>query len=238
MAEPVIIEAAINGTTTKDDNEDKDLALRLVLSPFKTTDVDALKKLHLGFALTYGRRDGDVGGENFETAVDTDYFELVDGVEADGHLLRVGGELAYYLGPFSVRSELMALQQEDLSLAGAEEDLDLFGWYVTLTYLITGEDATNKRLKVENPLNPLADEWGTGAFEVAVQVSQVSIDDDIIDAGFAGGTDEALAFTFGLNWYLDDFVLMRFNYLRTEFDDDIGFGDNEDAFLMRLQIEF
>ena len=63
---------------------------------------------------------------------------------------------------------------------------------------------------------------------------------DLIKKGFGTGSDQVDVFAVGLNWYLNNMVLIRLNYLHNSFDDKLGRlkDDNEDVFLSRFQVEF
>ncbi len=56
------------------------------------------------------------------------------------------------------------------------------------------------------------------------------------------GTDEAWAYTAGLNWYLNRNFKLQFNYERTDFDGKPTFAgkkrDHEDVLLTRFQISY
>ncbi len=62
------------------------------------------------------------------------------------------------------------------------------------------------------------------------------------ETGMATGTDKAEIYTIGLNWYLNDYLRMIFDYEHTDFDDEITVGDetlsDEDALFVRCQLEF
>ncbi len=232
-----------NGSNTNGDNgDDKDVALRLIVNPFKGNDSMFLKGLHIGGAFTWGRPNESVDGDNYDTQFGTDYFEF-DNVDNDEGVLRWGLEFAWMIGPFSMRAEWMQTIIEDLQYGIKEEDFEIDGWYATLTYFITGEDATFGRPEVKSNFNPFAEEFGMGAFEVAARVSMVHTDVGIINDGFATGTDRATDLTLGVNWWMNSHVVLRANYIRTWWQKsiDVGGGEmrnDEDGVMLRLQLDF
>jgi phosphate-selective porin OprO/OprP len=90
------------------------------------------------------------------------------------------------------------------------------------------------------PFDPHKRTWG--AWEVAARYSVFESEDDLLDLGLATGTDKAEAFTVGLNWYLNPYMRMIFDFEHTEFDDDFVFDDetveDEDVFFVQWQLEF
>lgn len=138
------------------------------------------------------------------------------------------------------------------------------GWYVEGTWILTGEtktyqvNATNREMgtfvnpRVVTPFDPASGHWG--AFELALRYSTLdlnwregSVGQTLAQApvgGVRGG--EQSIWTFGLNWYPNNVVTMRFNYLIADVN-KLGFidtggsaslqqiGQTFHAFGMRLQ---
>ena len=131
----------------------------------------------------------------------------------------------------------------DLELGGQKNDVDIDGWYIGASWFITGEKKSPKkgkfgRLTPKNRFNPTEGKFG--AFELVARVEKFDLDSDLIKKGFGTGSDQVDVFAVGLNWYLNNMVLIRLNYLHNSFDDKLGRlkDDNEDVFLSRFQVEF
>jgi phosphate-selective porin OprO and OprP len=138
------------------------------------------------------------------------------------------------------------------------------GWYVEGTWILTGEtktyqvNATNREMgtfvnpRVITPFDPSSGNWG--ALELAMRYSTLDLN---WREGMAGQTlaqapvggvrgGEQNIWTFGLNWYPNNVVTMRFNYLIADVN-RLGFigtgataslqqiGQKFQAFGMRLQ---
>jgi phosphate-selective porin OprO/OprP len=129
---------------------------------------------------------------------------------------------------------------EDLRRPTARGDFHFDSWYVSASYLLTGEKKTLGRIVPRRRFNPFRSTWG--AWELAARYSLFRSDDDLFRLGMASGTSRADAFTVGLNWYLNELLRLTLNYERTEFDDDLMIGgellDDEDAILLQTQLEF
>jgi phosphate-selective porin OprO/OprP len=117
--------------------------------------------------------------------------------------------------------------------------LDNAAWYTEAGWVITGEDASYKGVTPKNNFDPRNGEWG--AFEVAVRYSDVRVDEDTFNKGFATkpqSTGGATAYTFGVNWYLNRSFKFMFNYEHTDFDSPVEFSslrDKEDVILTRFR---
>jgi phosphate-selective porin OprO/OprP len=73
---------------------------------------------------------------------------------------------------------------------------------------------------------------GVGAWELALRFSMIRLNDENI----AG--NDLHDFTAGVNWYLNPYARVRFNYIRA-FLDDLAVGTSQtDIFGMRLDFEF
>lgn len=234
--------AVLNGSgeNTGDDNGAKDIAGRLTLDPFRGREGTILSGLHLGISGTYGDQAKDFSGQTFKTIGGTTFIDFVDDTAHTGDRIRFGTEAGLAAGPASIKAEWTRMELEGLELATEKEDIDISAWYVSGSYILTGEEKTFGRLSPAQPLDPSNGAWG--AWELAARYSVFDADSDLFGLGMAEGTDRAEAFTVGLNWYLNDSFRVIFDYERTDFDDDVEVDgemiDNEDAFLMRCQLEF
>ena len=235
---------------SQDTDDHKDVVGRVVFSPFSRSHNSFMKGLHLGGSFTYGKQESDSDewwnkGE-FKTAAGTRFLELNDDVIHDGTRSRYGTELSWFLGPFSLKGEWMTLRMDDLYLGNQKEDLNADAGYISLSYFITGEQQPFKkgvlgRVIPKKNFDPDKKTWG--AWQLVARYDFLDAERDIFKKGFANPgryTDRAEAFTLGINWYLNDMVRVMFNYVRTEFDEDILYRneriDNEDVFLGRFQL--
>lgn len=237
---------------SQDTDDHKDVVGRLVLSPFIRLDNPFLKGLHFAGSFTYGKQESDADewwkqGE-FKTAAGTRFLEFNDNVTHDGTRSRYGTELSWFLGPFSIKGEWMALGMDDLWLGNQKEDFRADAGYISLSYFLTGEQQPFKkgiigRIIPKKNFDPHKRTWG--AWQLIARYGFLDTERDIFKKGFADPrkyTDRAEAYTLGVNWYLNDMVRMMFNYVRTEFDEDILYRneriDSEDVFLGRFQLAF
>ena len=234
---------------SQDTDDHKDVVGRVVFSPFIRWN-NLLKGLHLGGSFTYGEQESGSDewwnkGE-FKTAAGTRFLEFDDDVIHDGTRSRYSTELSWFLGPFSLKGEWMTLRMDDLYLGNQKEDLNADAGYISLSYFITGEQQPFKkgvlgRVIPKKNFDPDKKTWG--AWQLVARYDFFDAERGIFKKGFANPrryTDRAEAFTLGINWYLNDMVRVMFNYVRTEFDEDILYRneriDSEDVFLGRFQL--
>jgi phosphate-selective porin OprO/OprP len=174
---------------------------------------------------------------------------------------RAGGiELAGSYGPFRVQGEYVKANfdatYDDVDAAdNAQVKGDVKAWYASATWLLTGETYADfykggawGGVKPKNPFS-LETGKGKGAWEVALRYSKFDASDiDVVDAGRGSrvqGTDEADAYTLGLNWYLNNNLRFMLDYVRTDYDvafSPIDSGlpaeDSERAIMLRGQFAF
>jgi phosphate-selective porin OprO and OprP len=142
-------------------------------------------------------------------------------------------ETALVYGSFSAQTELAHAWVSELR--GADEDPEFHGFYLYLSYFITGEhrpydksDGTFARVRPRRNFVLGEDGIGPGAWEVALRYSYLDLDDTSIDGG------EMENITAGLNWYLNPYARVMFNYVFSDLE-DVG---DLNVFQMRFQVAF
>lgn len=143
----------------------------------------------------------------------------------------VGGEFAVGLGSLVFQSELME-GRVDRNGAGT---LHFPAGYAQLGYVLTGERRTYDRTaaaftRVVPDVN--FGQGGPGAFELCGRYSVL----DLNDADVQGGRLQDL--TCGLNWYLNKFTRIEFNYIHAMLDRPVGNDTDADIFGTRAQFDF
>ncbi|MGC3972433.1 MAG: porin [Pirellulales bacterium] len=121
--------------------------------------------------------------------------------------------------------------------------LDFTGWYAQAGWFLTGEHrpfrretATFDRVQPFNEFFRVRTRQGigqgSGAWEVAIRLSQL----DLTDENIGGGTLTDL--TVGLNWYLTPYMRMTANYIHAFLDPATGGNVGADIFGTRMQYDF
>lgn len=227
------------GRAVLDGNDQKEVAGRILYSPFLNGGDAWLKGLRIGLAGTYGSID-TVSSANFDlisTELSVMYADSNPAASTfDGFRGRINPQLSWATGPYAFRAEYLYRTDELLTSAGPDA-LRTKGFYVYSTYILTGEDK-----KVEDRIVPKGD-WG--AFELAFRIAQVKIDDAYRTGLFtqAGNAERITTFTLGLNWWITRNVRFSLNFVREKYSDHIAFENNRiESMLMgaivRGQVDF
>jgi phosphate-selective porin OprO/OprP len=106
---------------------------------------------------------------------------------------------------------------------------------VTTSFVLTGENATDRGVVPQSAFDPGHQRWG--AVQLAARVSALSVDPDAFALGFASATANrrARAVAVGVNWYLSSYVKYVLDYERTAITG--GARDRtEHALLFRVQL--
>ena len=172
--------------------------------------------LTLGFAVTSGTVPEGLNSLRGRTAFRETF---VTPVYVQGRRLRLGLEAAWQPGPFSVKTEFIRATEERKNQGVMLEDLPAVvaqGWYVSGTWVVTGENKSNG---IE-PRRPVL-RGGAGALEVATRYERLTF-----GSSFAGDNDSTsprganlldtsdAAWTGGVNWYLNRWTKVQLNVIR------------------------
>jgi phosphate-selective porin OprO/OprP len=211
-----------DGRNARTNNSDRvhggrTLAGRVTLQPYRSRKSVASD---LAFGVAFTTSNLEEGFPNLRGRTELDLSFYRPDLWVEGQRRRVGFELRWRPGPFSIKSEYIRLTDERLGQSVEDTDLSPFlatGWYVSGTWALTGE---NKADGLDSPRRPLF-EGGYGAVEVAARVERIRFgsvaDDDVPSAGpradvVLGNSDRAE--TFGVNWYVNRWIKVQFNLIR------------------------
>jgi phosphate-selective porin OprO/OprP len=154
----------------------------------------------------------------------------------------MGLEAALVYGPLSVQSELVSFWLD----RNTNPNPNIHGAYAYVSYFLTGENRRYYRpggyfdrvIPFENFFCVRdADGYvraGKGAWEIAYRYSYMDLNSNGVNGGLASNH------TFGLNWYLNPYTRMMFNYIASNVTDypKVGGVGHADIFQMRCQIDF
>ncbi|MEQ1675043.1 MAG: porin [Candidatus Nitrotoga sp.] len=239
-----------NGANDADkENEDnKELAGRLWLHPFKNKGIAALEGLGVGIAGSWEtpkknamtvKALNSALGQN--TVVDyTKVASTAVAVQANGEHYRIYPQAYWYYGPYGLLGEYV-LSSQKLTGDGGKTAIQQSNtaWQIQASYVFTGEDNTFQGIKPQTSFDPLNGTWG--ALQIAGRWSELSIDKEtfkLLDpqASIAG----ARSWTVGANWFPNQNVRLMADYEHTYFSGGAVSGNRptEEAFATRLQLVF
>lgn len=242
--------SVINGTTdggsnNGDNSDGKDAAARVMVHPFKKTDIEPLHGLGLGIAGTMGWQDSPVNGASnlagYRTSGGNTFFSYATGAFASGDRTRIVPQAYYYWKRLGLMAEY-AQSEHEVQLGADETKLRHNGWQVTASFLLTDDVASYRGVNPKKPFSLKNKQWG--AWEIVGRIHQLDVDDDAFPT-FANpltSATKASAFGLGLNWYLNRNVRWFLDYDQTSFDGGGGTPDldREDEHLLstRFQLTF
>jgi len=210
------------GQNLQDNNKDKDIVGRLMVSPFKLMKSNYFRDFSFGAAATYGKQPA-LGGNSIYGQTVTGY-RFYEPVAVKGDRLRLNAQLAWFAGPFSVKGEYIRTIEErkDIVVSGQTNlgDFETEGWYLTASWIITGEKEQPDRPAPTSPFLVQGGELnGTGLLKMASRYEVF-----MLDSERRHGLAEPMpitfrAWTFGLTWYPVELIRISLDYQMQHFSD-------------------
>ena len=245
-----IINGAPDGTNIDGANHNgKDVVGRIFATPFAPSGLTALKGLGFGVGASTGHQDEGAVLPTFKTtggqAVFFTYGTKTVTPFADGRRLTYIPQLYYYVGPFGLLAEYVDTAQKvaaTISSVTTVHDFDSHAWQMAGSWVLTGEKKSYRSVVPRKSLE-IDGDHGAGAWELVARYTVLNVDNAVFADGFADPTKSARAaraWNLGVNWYLNYFTKLQFEYEQTRFEQGAATGNRptEKAFMERLQIAF
>ncbi|HET6323103.1 MAG TPA: porin [Planctomycetaceae bacterium] len=249
----------INGNFT-DSNNHKDVDGRVALRPFNDPDNwEAIRYIGVGVSGGFGIEQ-EAMNPNILRMPDTVPFLVFNATaRADGLRTRLCPEFDYFWGPFGFLTEYYEQHQDiraSATGAGAHflEDVPFRGYMFLSTLFLTGEKRTTYSQQIFpvhnfDPCHPIS---CPGAWELVGRFSHLDVGDNVYLPGAAAlanpntTANVASEYTLGLNWYLNGYFRMQFNYEHDMFNRSVLLGTSvannelrsQDTLFTRFQIIF
>jgi len=237
--------ANIDGST----HNGKDVVGRVFATPFAPSGPKMLKGLGFGVGASSGRQDEGAVLPTFKSTAGQAIF-FAYGTKtvtpfADGRRLTYTPQLYYYAGPFGLMAEYVDSAQKVAATMGSQtivHDIDNHAWQVAGSWVLTGQQKSYRAVIPDKCLEG-NDNRGIGAWELVARYTALNVDPTTFAAGFADPTKSARAaraWAVGMNWYLNYFTKLQFEYEQTRFEQGAVTGNRpvERALEERLQIAF
>ncbi len=231
----------------------KNVVERIFVTPFAPSEIAALKGLGFGIGSSQGRQNR---GATLPTLVSTGgqavFFSYtgtaaVPSTFTDGTMINISPQAYYYAGPLGLMAEYVTSTQ-DIGGTTANKNtivrsIDNHAWQVAGSWMLTGEPNSYGNIVPRKAVEGGGHERGWGAWQLAVRYSELKIDPVAFTSGLADITKSARAsheWVVGLNWYLNFFTKLQFNYDQSTFDGGAVKGNRptEHAIMERLQVAF
>ncbi|WLD13037.1 OprO/OprP family phosphate-selective porin [Planctellipticum variicoloris] len=241
---------AIGGTLGQlaglaDTNATRDAVGYFNARPFLHTDsAPWFQFLNLGGSLAVGRQAYEGSALPLRTSLQTSendeaaqaassiFLEFNDGVVATGRRIQGSLHASWYAGPFSLEAEWYSARFQLAADPAAEAvTIPISGFDVTLGGFVTGETVEKRGVVV--PLRPFTPQsgGGPGAVELFGRYSHLQLSNRVFTAGLADAADwtnRAAITDIGLNWYLNRFVRLTFDWQHGMYADPVLFNEERD----------
>jgi len=215
-------------------DEGYDLTGRATWAPWSNMG----RVLHLGAAVRHHEPKDSTNQLRFASRPESNITDVqlvnTGALVNAGNFTSYGLEAAGEWGPWLIQAEYMDTQVKRNSMS----DLSLDGWYVTLSWFLTGESRPYKPAQgIFGRVTPkgIVGQGGGGGWELALRLSQI----DLNDKDVHGGRERNL--TAGLNWHLTPNVKLMANYIKVLTLNRPNYlydGDKPSAYTMRAQLDF
>jgi phosphate-selective porin OprO/OprP len=229
-----------NGTTdgasiaTTDPDDDKDIAFLLFATPFARNKNTALAGLGFGIAGTEGQHREKPS--SYRTVGQQVFYSWRNDVLVDGDISRLVGQLHYFGGPFGLLAEY-AVSSQELRAGTVEAELDNSAWVATVSWVLTGEDATFRGVKPRRNID--FSSGGLGSWQILARATALDVDDGAFPIFGDPDSSASEAFTLGVgvSWYLNPQVRISLDYNWTDLEGLASLQD-ENAIILRTQFRF
>jgi phosphate-selective porin len=208
----------VRASERSDPQTNRTYAGRVVVKPWDGSSHRALRSLAAGVAFTDGELPAGPNGLRGKTIPGDAFFQRL---YVNGRRQRIGAELQWRPGSFGVQGELMRARDQRFGQGVDNEDLaDVFanGWYVSTTWLVTGE---RKKDSVA-PERPFL-QGSLGAIELAGRVERLASSNEGSNPVLSDSPRSPFVlpraddvWTAGVNWYLNDYVKLQANLIREQ----------------------
>jgi len=208
----------VRASERSDPQTNRTYAGRLVVTPWNGSSHRALRSLGAGVAFTDGALPAGPNGLRGKTVPGDAFFQRL---YVNGRRQRIGAEVQWRTGSFGAQGEFMRARDQRFGQGIDNEDLaDVFanGWYVSTTWLVTGERKTDS-VAPEHPFL----HGSFGAIELAGRVERLASANDGSSSASTDSPRSAViapraddVWTAGVNWYLNDYVKLQANLIREQ----------------------
>lgn len=250
-----------DGETRGSENDESEIAGRLVVQPLANSSHFWLRGIQLGASASSGQIDTlnvnlrvkstGMWGTNrnlYQLTHNTKFGVLTDA----GQRLRYGAEATWAMGPVLLAAEYMQLTYSDLKVSGQpNRDAQFSSAYASLAWCVTGEHFSLQRgaLQAVHPnryFNPEEGSWG--ALVLAVRYDHFNGDKNWITSDANVSVEQANALSAAANWVLFPMIRIVVDVTHTEFSDKLRVRiqsdgtvdtiDEENVFTFRLCMDF
>lgn len=189
---------------------------RMTFAPMVTKN----EVFHLGFGFRQTQLEGnEYGDADQRLEIHTANEKVGSGSIIGESLMAYNVEVAYAAGPFHAQAEYF---DGEVDGGNFTTDTDITGYYAQVGYILTGESRPYSKGKFKR----VKPKGANGAWELFGRLSH-----------YEPGSDEADAYTLGLNYYASNAVRVGVNYVNGDLNEG-GTSKDGNAIALRFQYVF
>jgi phosphate-selective porin OprO/OprP len=198
------------------------------------------------------RTNQSPGGAAFDStaasnAASVGFLAFAPGVTEHGARALWELHTAYYYGGLSLLGAWQSGYESYAKAGASPTRIPINGWFAQAGYIVTGETIRDRTLI--QPLHPFdlrPCHFGLGAWEPTARFSELDLDGRVFSDGLADPklwTNHAKLVDVGVNWYLNQFVKVYFDWEHAMFGSPVfsnsgSFRESTDLFWIRTQVYF
>ena len=209
-------------TTSSGNTNEKSGTGRIFVKPFKETNIELLKGLGIGYAVSYGKAKGN-DLPSYVTTGQAPIFTYNSNVSIAGPQIRTSPQAYYYYKSLGILAEKVNSQEElqykpSSSSPTYRDKPTNRAFEITGSYVLTGEDASYNGVTPRHDFDPSSGHWG--AFELVSRYGELKLDSSIFSENFANlntSISKENTWGTGINWYLNRNVKLAVDFEQTKF---------------------
>lgn len=220
----------------------RDSVARIFATPFQPGGPRVLKGFGFGIGVGDGNQNGGTLYSLKSTGGQAVFYSFATNAYAAGNRLTYMPQAYYYNGPFGVMAEY-AVTSQRIGLKSVTHEIDDHAWQVAGSWVLTGENKSYRSVIPRQGLETRNDGLGKGAWELVGRYTELNVDPMAFRLNFANpaqSAEAARAWCTGINWYLNYFTKLQFEYENTHFQRGAVKGNRptENAVMERVQLAF
>ena len=237
----------------QDFNNSKDLFAFINARPFSKGDSDLLKQLNLSCSVNGGHENNPLQPAALRTANDQSPSATVGNVSPtfltfnptvmeNGSRLQLAGDVAYYYKSQGILAEYEGgFQDYTASATSARTRVPMSGYSVAMFYFWTREQITRRvyLLEPREPFGTVATggRRGRGAIELFSRFANLHLGSSVFAGGLANPalwSNTANVTDTGVNWYLNHYTKLTFDWQYSDFGKPVSLSATKSASFMNL----
>lgn len=229
-----VVNGAQDGSSSSGDIDDsKDLAGRVLLSPFAKIKKNSYCSFTVGVGGSYGMHEGEALS-SFKTSGRTNVFSYKNSCLSDGRTYRIAPQMQWFSGKFSLIGEFILNRFKIADTNLLKADLSNSAWAVSTGLIVLNGTRTEKGFKTDKPLSIAKNQFG--GLELVARIHKIVIDKATFNAfaSSASSVSSIVTLDGGINWLINDNARLHFAYCTSRFKDGAKSGNREPENIITL----